>query len=267
MSKMAKKIILGIVTLLVAAGAAHALGPQKVANTPHNLSSNPPDPWYQYESNESQICIFCHTPHGGTLDGPLWNKDLTDPAFAGTPFTHYSSATLQAAGVADANRAVNKESLLCLACHDGSISVYEIINVNRLNPTGTPENESGMIADGLIVSMGSSPGPKVGDSRNDSGTLNGFTHDLSDDHPISLSYTLVQGNLTDTQLNDVTYVEGLPGDRPRFFGGDKRVECASCHDPHVDYDAFGAGTGDNQYTPFLVMSNANSQMCLACHVK
>ena len=36
----------------------------------------------------------------------------------------------------------------------------------------------------------------------------------------------------------------------RLFGGTEyRVECSSCHDPHVDY------TTDTDYDPFLIMPN------------
>jgi len=47
-----------------------------VANTTHNLGSNGPGP--NTFSGTAEICVFCHTPHGGdsTASVPLWNKAL-----------------------------------------------------------------------------------------------------------------------------------------------------------------------------------------------
>ena len=42
-------------------------------------------------------------------------------------------------------------------------------------------------------------------------------------------------------------------------GAQPYVECASCHDPHV------VAVGDQ--VSFLRISNENSDLCLACHVK
>lgn len=48
-------------------------------------------------SSESQICAFCHTPHGATKapKAPLWNRKLS-----GTTYTPYSSGSLDAIDLA-----------------------------------------------------------------------------------------------------------------------------------------------------------------------
>jgi hypothetical protein len=102
---------------------------ESVANTKHNLSANPDialDP-----TKGAEICVFCHTPHGGQqqLTGqtggapaPLWNRALPD----GTTFITYSSPNFDAKGTtAGTPKGV---SLACLSCHDGTVAFDSLIN-------------------------------------------------------------------------------------------------------------------------------------------
>lgn len=70
--------------------------------------------------------------------------------------------------------------------------------------------------------------------------------DLSDDHPISFIYdaTLVanDGQLKYTPIFPVT------------LDANRKVQCASCHDPHMD-----------TYSNFLVVSDEYSDLCYKCH--
>lgn len=70
--------------------------------------------------------------------------------------------------------------------------------------------------------------------------------DLSDDHPISFIYdaTLVA---SDGQLKYKPMY-------PVSLDKDSKVQCASCHDPHVD-----------TYSNFLVTSDEYSELCFKCH--
>jgi len=72
--------------------------------------------------------------------------------------------------------------------------------------------------------------------------------DLSDDHPISFVYdsTLVTKN---PKLKDPSVLP--PTVR---LDGDQNLQCTTCHDAHND-----------QWGNFLVMSNANSELCNTCH--
>jgi len=72
--------------------------------------------------------------------------------------------------------------------------------------------------------------------------------DLQDDHPVGVKMSgSLDGKIYSTPTS--TLVRG-------FGTGDDYVECASCHQVH-----------DNSNPPFLVMSNTNSAICLACHDK
>lgn len=243
--------VASLVVMLVVAFTmvAWAKGPARVFNTIHNLSTEaPPDKngVVFYSSNTTEVCVFCHTPHGGRLEGPLWNRNL--PAATGA-FTHYSSSTLSNAVIGASGRAVGDESRLCLSCHDGSATLDHLVN---------PPNELG--ATPLVVDS-TSILPLA------DGKQGGLIGNLTDDHPISFSYDAVHaqalygvGGGRAGQLHTVpeALVAGV-----RFFGSGNRVECSSCHDPHVDY----SNAGDPDYAPFLITPNGGSNLCLACHNK
>lgn len=67
--------------------------------------------------------------------------------------------------------------------------------------------------------------------------------DSANHHPIGVAYT------DTTKFNDPP-INSVPDNT------DSEVECASCHDPH-----------NTTNTPFLVVSNSGSAICLGCHKK
>lgn len=245
----------GLISLLLlpAPAALAVRGPQGVSKTVHNLSSDHGGLWDQYHSdNEDQVCIFCHTPHGGSLDGPLWNRNLP-----GHGFTHYTSATLSSA-VGPATRSVGAASLLCLSCHDGSIALNRTLNNSLSGPPtiGGGDTFMAFFAGILGALIGNAPPFEV------------ERHDLlTDDHPISFSYQSSQEALPE-KLHSAAAAMAAG---VRFFGTGYQVECSSCHDPHVNYDSFipesGDATADERYRPFLITVNTGSALCLACHNK
>jgi predicted CXXCH cytochrome family protein len=258
MYKVAFKSILASLLLLVLSTvpALAVKGTPNVANTVHNLSSANAYFGGLGSPNEDEVCIFCHTPHGGSLTGPLWNR-----ANSAQVYTHYTSSTLSTQVAASRGTNIYDESRLCLSCHDGSISMYTVMNAN--NVTGQPLPFWG--TGEMRGATGLTQGPRIGMGRNADGTVNEVSDDLSDDHPISFKYlpVLTDAAKDSNRLQTIAYAEGQG---VRFFpigaaDADKRVECSSCHDPHVDYTTSAA------YTPFLITPNAGSALCLACHNK
>ena len=75
--------------------------------------------------------------------------------------------------------------------------------------------------------------------------------DLSDDHPISISWDTNDDGLRD----DIGTPPEVAGESI-LYGASQQIECASCHDVH-----------DNTNAPFLRVDNAASALCLSCHDK
>jgi len=133
---------------------------QSVVNTVHNMSATSSNTIKA--TNDNEVCIFCHTPHGSRPVAPLWNKN--DP---GSSYTLYNSSTLDGtSGQPDGS------SILCLSCHDGTIALGNLVS-----------RESDIAMVGGITTM------PVGGSN--------LQTDLSDDHPVSYVYSS-----GDTELND-----------------------------------------------------------------
>lgn len=180
-----------------------------------------------------EVCVVCHTPHqaaAANSQDPLWNHTGTATASFGV----YASATLDAAVTPIVGGAMGGQSvsLLCMSCHDGTVSVLSMYNPPNAG-TPVPGAIAGRInAAGIIISnanMGTS---------------------LADDHPVNFTYdtalSTADGGLVDP-ASSATVTSWLVGGT---------VQCSSCHSTH-----------DPTNTPFLRTSNVGSALCLACHIK
>src|SRR3972149_11902096 len=74
------KVILGVAISIFVASAfvANTSTSEDVRSSKHNLSTNPNID----AEGTSEVCVFCHTPHGGATDvaggaAPLWNRNMT----------------------------------------------------------------------------------------------------------------------------------------------------------------------------------------------
>ena len=203
---------------------------QSVVGSKHDLSTG--GGITNKSTTESQVCIFCHTPHQKTVTAtPLWNKTLS----ATTTYGTYTSSTLNAT-VADIGGG-NAVSNLCMSCHDGTVAVNSLGNPSGAsNPTmgsGTELDATGKIAAGRDANIGTS---------------------LTNDHPINFTYdaalaTADGGLVTPTSASYVDAAHSVP-----LYSA--KVQCASCHNPH-----------SNANTSFLRMSNSGSALCVKCHSK
>ncbi|MCK4586265.1 MAG: hypothetical protein KAU29_02930, partial [Gammaproteobacteria bacterium] len=90
--------VIALAAVLLWSATATAARVSDIRNTKHNFSSAiTPQSGTDGASrtvranSESEICVFCHTPHGADLgEGPLWNKTLPNP---GT-YTRYTSSSI-----------------------------------------------------------------------------------------------------------------------------------------------------------------------------
>ena len=82
---MKKVLVLVAALMLVASGAMAA----SIVNSSHDLSA--------LASNvDGELCVFCHTPHGGGTQAPLWNRGAGVDITADLAFEAYASNTLDA---------------------------------------------------------------------------------------------------------------------------------------------------------------------------
>src|SRR5664279_1270554 len=78
--------IAGGLTLMAASSVAMA----SVTNTPHNLSAGQTNGSHMTGAGATtEICIFCHTPHGGNqaTAAPIWNRSVSSTSV----YTRFSS--------------------------------------------------------------------------------------------------------------------------------------------------------------------------------
>jgi len=254
-------LLLSITLSLGTGGMALAAIVTKVANTKHNLSAS--GPGTVKATSESQICVFCHTPHNANIVvvPPLWNRELSS-----LTYTTYTSASMDAV-----TNQPGGTSKLCLSCHDGTLAIGTVGVLNNTGPvtvsmTGT---NAGAIPPGL-------------------GELTGYTRDLgidlSNDHPISFTYDATLAS-NDGDLRTPPVVEGstpvvanrivgvVP--RPLFPLDGDQMQCTTCHDPHTwesdpskGNHKFLRGNRLQQAQPLGgAFSQNNDTVCLACHDK
>ena len=141
-----KKILVALVMVAMMAAPALAV----VSGTAHDLSTNGAQ---GAATGTTQVCVFCHTPHGGIADFPLWNRTNVPATGA------YSSTSLNASiGAAPG------EAGACLSCHDGVSLVAAGTIVNQPNSGATDVSALTISADANL------------------GT------DMSNDHPVGFVY-------------------------------------------------------------------------------
>lgn len=205
--------------LFILAGISAGAGPKISENgNKHNFSSSNITVTFRADDTDPrgrQICIFCHTPHHASSEGPLWNRNAS-----ARTFKNFSSATLIIDDAAMKDFAdygqPTGSSRLCLSCHDGVTAIGALFS--------TPGN----------IPM-----------FNDKDSIGYETY--SSHHPVSFKYNLsVIG-----ELNKIKPVE-FKWDNSKGVKLDKadRVQCTSCHDPHQDKSDVADSTH-----PFWVTNN------------
>lgn len=175
-----------------------------VVDTVHNLSIS--GPGTVKTDMEDRVCVFCHTPHNSKPKTPLWNKDFDEAKI----YTTYESTSFSLVTAPPPQGPTR----LCLSCHDGTIALGQLKTSEQVLPFNTSNYALSVIGE-----------------------------DISDDHPVSFSYTAS----SNPELNS-TLPQGL------IFYENNVIHCSTCHDAHDD-------TNDM----FLRINNKYSQLCVACH--
>lgn len=245
----------------------------------------------------TEICVFCHTPHHTNTANdikPLWNR--------GTQTATYTAYGSTIGGSSIANTDVGSTTLACLSCHDGVTTFDNLVNAPGKDGLTTGGASRGYTfwdaqAGSVVSNFITTPRVNIGQS-------------LSNDHPVSVVYsdkvaglrptntTIANINLTaDLAVSAASFDNGnllknlwaIKGyvnqnatiaDLLRQTGGQWRVECSSCHDPHFNNKSFnevdstyaGPGITDLEKESnglFLrrVGGNSGSGLCRTCHNK
>ena len=103
---MTNKRSVWLAWLIVTAGTLTATAQvpsSSVIGSPHDLSA----------SSGSDVCRYCHTPHGVSPKTVLWNQPLST-----TVYKIYQSSSLEAIVGQPTG-----SSKLCLSCHDGTVAL------------------------------------------------------------------------------------------------------------------------------------------------
>lgn len=183
----------------IAAVGGSAFSQTSIINTRHNLSTT--GPGTVKAATETQVCVFCHTPHSKQATSQLWNHQPTTATF-----TLYSSDYLTSLSYTTPNQP-NAKSKLCLSCHDGTIALGAVYNTPGTGSSGT-----------ITMSGGVTTMP--------AGARNLGTN-LANDHPVGFLYETAK----DAELVARTF----PWNTPVKLDPDAstgRVECHTCHGPH-----------------------------------
>ncbi len=165
--------------------------------------------------HRAEVCIWCHTPHTELSSVPIWNKEAK-PAV-------YSTYGTSMAGVTE-DTSPNTLSKVCLSCHDGT-------QAYNLNIDEKAWQKSNLTHSQIIQSV-----DEIGNTRNH--------------HTVSIAYNERSRHLKPRGATLSGWKgAGIIADLLR----NGRVECSSCHDPHVS---------DNQ---FFLRHNDRSTFCYGCH--
>lgn len=195
-------------------------------------------------SDYGSPCIYCHIPPeqpggdsaaAGGIAG--WNRFTP----ASDAYNLYDSFTLD-----NKVRTPSPISLLCLSCHDGTMAV----DMTVFRPNGFRSSEDAALhlrinkADDLW-SCGKCHNGTVAHSI----AIKHLDTDLSNDHPISMTYAGLNHKDADFRLPDGPY--GFDNGVKLY---DNRVECATCHNVH-----------DPDVT--LLLRDRADRLCETCHIK
>ena len=233
-----KKLML-IATIL----PAFAFG--QIAGTKHDFATNT-----NAQSGDSQICRYCHIPHGARAQSFIFSHTATTQTYTWGATTQHTrgGTTLQD------NIATNGSwSAGCLDCHDGSVAVGQL-TIGMQTFSGASIDASGKLQGLAKITKGG-------------------VNNLNGNHPVSVPYPGQNGSFRGQAAPTWTagYIAEYITPTAGVVGGSIAlaadytagapvygVECSTCHDPHG---------GATTFSYMLRDSHLGSQICLDCHIK
>lgn len=236
-------------TLSVTRPTLDAYAASNIAATKHNLSVTGPGP--VKATVETQICIFCHTPHGAVAT-PLWNRSLSSASYIVPSSAVSQWVTLKS----KPQNPPDGDSRLCLSCHDGTVAIGSIANLGGAPTTISMQGSGSLTGAGTL----SATAPSY------------IGTDLSGHHPVSIEVNnaLINDKLVQCNNAIVSFrvcnpavpiklrpTNNLYGAGPHTGLG---VQCSSCHDAHDD-----PIPGTSKFLRLGTPADT-TQLCTKCHL-
>lgn len=262
------------------------------SNHPHNFAYGSSGA-AAYDSNETRVCVFCHTPHvsdtsAAILNAPLWNHTLSSSvtysvkspgAYSGSPLSGNVNLVATPLSTPDG------DSRLCLSCHDGTVSVGNVRSEAAAG--GIPMDSSSACIDTSGKMPNSGCSAYVGTNLTQKHVVsipmnnglitahnalcgsNGQTTELQ--YPWQTGY----GDTIFLRPTTATYggSSGIDGSGARSgCGGDLQceknygdgynygVQCSTCHDPHYWAESVSSNTEG-----YMMLVAGINTLCSACH--
>jgi len=196
-------------------------------------------------SDYGNPCVYCHLPtdkKGADAEAlgaiPGWNRFR--PA-VDTAYDLYDSRTLN-----NKVKTPSSISLLCLSCHDGTLSVdMTVFKPDTWNKSEDAALHLRLNGGNSLMNCGKCHNGVAAHSIE----IKHIGTDLQNDHPISMEYAGLNSKDTDFRPVDTAY---------GFNNGvkiyDNKVECATCHNVH------------NPDVNLLLRTGAE-RLCETCHIK
>jgi len=295
--------LLCLAVVWLAADPARAARISDIRGTKHNLSAAADGSAYTRgdgssgsvttrtlkAASETQVCVFCHTPHGATASTPpLWNRKVAGQGYTQN-YVMYDSSSLDAKQIQGALNQPGGSSKLCLSCHDGTMAIGSVNVLNGQGSASTPGTQVVTMTSGGVADTPGAQHPMPGGA----GAATGFTRnlgtDLANDHPISVTFdaTLASRDGELRTPDNILVGQRTPSVRPKLplesiaeAGNQPQIQCASCHDPHIR-EQNEATVGNQKFlrlnrfqeknppspTGFDSTDNSGDIICLACHDK
>jgi predicted CXXCH cytochrome family protein len=186
---MNSRLLLVSATLLLAAFGSRAQVTGDVVGV-HDLTTGSKSP---ITGARPGSCTYCHAPHSGIGNAPLWNQTLSVQTY-----TPYTSTTSPQTG--NPQPPLGHDSSLCLSCHDGTVAPGQTVVYGAVTMTGSMAS-----SDVLGTNLQSS-------------------HPFSLVLPMKDSVDIVASLVSQGKTTD-------PRGAVKLINGN--IECTSCHDPHV----------------------------------
>lgn len=273
----------------VAEAVIGGIGNVTDTDNPHNFAAGTTG---VRATSETEICIFCHTPHRSIqnatlLNPPLWNHDLSTVSsytvkVSGTVFYNGIGNVILLSAPPDQPDGASK---MCLSCHDGTVSVGALasrvtdVQMESACAGSATGLSSGILTDACdayigvdltskhVVSI-----PVNAQLRTDSIANCVSVSDVTtrikfpwedtggDDRPDTVLLRPVGSDKTYAGNTGIERVDIPVAAQGKYSDGYYYgVQCSSCHDPHL----WASTTSSSAGYKFLV--EPFNDLCSACH--